>query len=214
MRAVHRARPHRRQPRTAAPVRPLHVALRPLLHRRRGPRPRGRRRAARNLTRRRLVGRRLGGSTDRSRLAATRRPDTRPALAGAMPCAASRQSGRYGLRQPQPDEKYGDGTSLAYVIVDVFTDTPGQSIVRRGHLREETSSWTTKCCSTGSQPSLQLTWPTPVYAPESQCVALLRSCVLWCLAAAWPGVSVLPGMLAASMPSWRHSNWQHRATCW
>ena len=50
--------------------------------------------------------------------------------------------------------------------------------------------------------------------PVPQCVALLRSCVLWCLAAAWPGVSVLPGMLAASMPSWRHSKRQHRATCW
>ena len=37
----------------------------------------------------------LAGSTDRSRLAATRRPDTRPALAGAMPSAASRQRGRY-----------------------------------------------------------------------------------------------------------------------
>jgi Major Facilitator Superfamily. len=62
------------------------------------------RRAARNVTRRRLVGRRLDGSTDRSRLAATRRPDTRPAPAGAMPSAASRQRGRYGLRLPQPDE--------------------------------------------------------------------------------------------------------------
>lgn len=33
--------------------------------------------------------------------------------------------------------------SLAYVIVDVFADTPA-SIYRqaRGHLREETSSWT------------------------------------------------------------------------
>ena len=103
--------------------------------------------------------------------------------------------------------------SLAYVIVDVFADTPG-SIYRqaRGHLREETSSWTTKCCSTGSQPSPQPTWPTLVYAPASQCVALLRSCVLWCLAAAWPGVSVLPGMLAASMPSWRRSRRQRRAT--
>ena len=50
------------------------------------------------------VGRRLDGSTDRSRLAATRRPDTRPALAGAMPSAANRQHGRYGPRQPQPDE--------------------------------------------------------------------------------------------------------------
>jgi hypothetical protein len=37
------------------------------------------------------------------------------------------------------------------------------------------------------------------------------SCGLWCLAAAWPGVSVLPGMLAASMPSRKHSKWQHRA---
>jgi len=60
--------------------------------------------AARNVTRRRLVGRRLGGSTDRGRLAATRRPDTRPALAGAMPSAASRQRCRYGCRLPQPDE--------------------------------------------------------------------------------------------------------------
>jgi len=91
-------RPDRRRPRTAASARPLHVAVRSRLHRRRGPRPRGRRRAARNVTRRRLVGRRLGGSTDRSRLAATRRPDTRPALAGAMPSPASRQRGRYGLR--------------------------------------------------------------------------------------------------------------------
>ncbi len=33
-----------------------------------------------------------------------RRPDTRPALAGAMPSAASRQRGRYGLRQPQPSQ--------------------------------------------------------------------------------------------------------------
>ena len=78
---------------------------------RRGPRPRSRRRAARNITRRRLVGRRPGGSTDRSRLAATRPPDTRPALAGATPSAASRQRGRYGLRLPQPDEKHGDVTS-------------------------------------------------------------------------------------------------------
>jgi MFS family permease len=29
---------------------------------------------------------------------------TRPAIAGAMPSAASRQRGRYGLRLPQPDE--------------------------------------------------------------------------------------------------------------
>jgi MFS family permease len=31
-------------------------------------------------------------------------PATRPALAGAMPCAASPQRGRYGPRLPQPDE--------------------------------------------------------------------------------------------------------------
>ena len=97
MRAVHRARPNRRRPRTPASARPLHVALRPELHRRRGPRPRGRRRAARNLTRRHLVGRRPGASSDRGRLAATRRPDTRPAPANATPSAASHQRGRYGL---------------------------------------------------------------------------------------------------------------------
>ena len=30
--------------------------------------------------------------------------------------------------------------------------------------------------------------------------ALLRSCVLWCLAAAWPGVSVLPGSALVVLP--------------
>src|SRR6185437_3978655 len=40
---------------------------------------------------------RPGGSTDRSRLAATRRPATRPAPAGTIPPAASRQCGRSQL---------------------------------------------------------------------------------------------------------------------
>ncbi len=46
-------------------------------------------RGARNAARRRLVGRRLDGCADRSRLAATRRPGTRPALANAMRSGAS-----------------------------------------------------------------------------------------------------------------------------
>jgi hypothetical protein len=72
-----------------ASARPLHVALRSQLHGRRGPRPSGRRHAARNVSRRRLVGRRPDASADRSRLAATRPPDPRPAHADEIPTAAT-----------------------------------------------------------------------------------------------------------------------------
>src|SRR6059058_3245902 len=90
---VHRARPASRGNRTAASARPLHVALPTQLHGRRGPRPRGRRRAARNLTRHHLVGRRPGAGTDRSRLPATRKPDTRRPHTGETPAAPGRVRG-------------------------------------------------------------------------------------------------------------------------
>src|SRR5262249_59426392 len=87
--AVDGAGPAGGRARTATSARPLHVALPAQFHGRRGSRARGRRRTTRNVTLRHLVERRRRAGTDRGRLPATRRPDTRPARADEIPAAPS-----------------------------------------------------------------------------------------------------------------------------
>ena len=65
------------------------------------------------------------------------------------------------------------------IPTELRAGSPSQSIIRPATTHgEESSSWTTTWCSSGSQPSPQPTWPTLAYAPRSQvrCAsALLRA---------------------------------------
>src|SRR5207237_7444979 len=123
-----RARPTRRRPRTATSARPLHVALQPHLHARRGPRPRGRRRTARNVTRHHLVGRRLDARTDRSRLPATRPPDTRPALADEIPAAGSGSGADLTRRRITGSLEHAPRSALPILCAIELPDYPSHQI--------------------------------------------------------------------------------------